>query len=318
MIMLSEADVTQLLSTGDAVTILEAALHAQLQGTAVNSPRKRTRIEQFVLHVLPAASVGPHLGAKLYMSGKGNPTFLYVLFGPEGFEALIAADQLGRMRTGAASGLATKYLSAPDASRLVQFGAGNQAFNQIEAVASVRPITHVSIFNRSHERAAALAATVTKRLGITVECNTDLTSALARTDVISTMTSSATPLFSGRDLPQSVHINAAGSNRATHREIDEMTLDRAQVIMVDDIEQARSEAGDFLGAARFDWGRVQPLSDIFALKPSQEPRITLFESLGIGLWDLAMASELVTRARARGLGFTVDCPTFFAVPSLTP
>ena len=220
MLMLSERDVAQLLSTADAVEILEAQLRLEDQGAAQSIPRQRARNGGYVLHVLPAATAGAYLGTKLYLSGGASTQFVYLLFGPTGLKALIAADHLGRIRTGAASGLATKYLARPDAKRLVVIGAGNQAFSQIEAVCAVRPIEHVTICNRNAERARQLAAIVRRHVSAEVEMSSDTSHAVAQADVICTITNAKEPVFEGADLPASVHINAAGSNRATHREID--------------------------------------------------------------------------------------------------
>jgi len=314
MILLSEYDVAQLLTTAEAIPLLEAQLRLAVAGQAENIPRRRARSEGYVLHVLPAASAGPHLGAKLYLSGGASVPFVYLLFGASGLEALIAADYLGRTRTGAASGLATKYLAKPAASRLVIFGAGNQALSQVEAVLAVRPIRHITICNRSDERAQAFAAKLRGKTDAEIEITGDIARAVAGADIISTMTSAKDPLFCGSDLAASVHINAAGSNRATNAEIDHDTLARASSIFVEDVEQAKLEAGDFLRDPSFDWARIQPLSEIFTYDQAEKNEITLFESLGIGLWDLALAVELVERARSQGLGQEVNLDGFFRLP----
>lgn len=314
MIFLSERDVAQLVSTAEAVELLEAALRAQAAGDAQSIPRIRARNDKYVLHVLPATAVGPQLGAKLYLTGGPSVRFIYLLFGSAGLEAMIAADHMGRMRTGAASGLATKYLAKRVARHLVVVGAGHQSYSQIEAIAAVRPIERVTICGRTPERAQCLAETVRQTLALHVDVSDDIASAVASADVISTVTASPEPVFSGTDLSSNVHINAVGSNRATHREIDHETLARASVIVADDVEQARSEAGDLLRNPGFDWTRVQPLARIFSLTEPPSGTVTLFESLGIGLWDLAMAVEVVKRARERQIGRQIDLDGFFASP----
>jgi alanine dehydrogenase len=314
---LTEEDVVATLTVRDALRLLDPAAHAQAEGRAENKPRQRVRAGQSVLQVLPAA-YGDRLGHKSYLVAPKprGARFLYLLFAASGeMLALFEADALGQIRTGAASGLATRFLAREDARTLGVIGTGWQAHTQIEAVCAVRPIERIRVFGRNPERRHAFCEERSAKLGIPVEPAGSAREAVSGADVVCTITNSMTPVLEGAWLTPGTHVNAAGSNRANAREIDVETVARAAVVAVEDLAQAKVESGDLLFAAesgRWSWDRAVLLSDVVAGKKSgrtADDEITLFESLGIGLWDLAVASHVYDACLASGRGSRLPIPS---------
>jgi ornithine cyclodeaminase/alanine dehydrogenase-like protein (mu-crystallin family) len=228
--------------------------------------------------------------------------------------ALIEADKLGQLRTGAASGLATRVLARPDAHVATIVGTGWQARTQLEAVCRVRPIERAYAYGRDPAHRQLFCDEMSALLGLPVEPATDLAGALAVSQVAITMTNATDPVLFGAQLAPGTHVNAAGSNRAVAAEIDAEVVRRATVVAVENVAQAKVESGDLLLAERagaFDWSRAVLLSDLVAGRVpgrTSPGDITLFESLGIGLWDIAAASYVYDRCVETGRGREVDLP----------
>lgn len=314
---LTEGDVVATMTIRDALTLVEHAARALAEGRAQNRPRQRAYLPSSVLQVL-AASYGSRMGHKTYtvaMKGRGA-RFWYTLFNENGeMLALMEADALGQMRTGAASGVATRFLARDDAHTLAVIGTGWQARSQLEACFHVRDITRVLVYGRNAERRANFCEEMTERIGHPVEPVESAREAVAEADVVCTMTNSSTPVFEGAWLRPGTHVNAAGSNRANAQEIDVETVTRAAVVAVEDIAQAKVESGDLQAAnesGTWAWEHATLLSDIIAghaLGRTGDDQITLFESLGVGLWDLAAASHVFDKCIVEGRGTRLPIPS---------
>lgn len=318
---LTEDDVGRLLTMDDCLKAVETALRDLAEGRAVNRPRSRAALPGAMLHALPSASSTlARMAAKVYATSPGGAHFVVLLFDARTSEvlAVIEADRLGQMRTGAVSGVATRHMSRPDAATLGILGTGWQARSQVAAIARVRRLRAVRAFGRDRRRLADFCAAATAEIGVEVMPAADAESAVRDADVVVTATSAATPVLSGRWLAPGTHLNAVGSNRADRREIDSDAVTRATLIVCDSIEQARMEAGDLLLAASpgspgapgspAPLERAVELADIVAgRRPGRRtPQdITLFKSLGLGIEDLAAASVVYDRALAAGAGRVV-------------
>jgi alanine dehydrogenase len=310
---LTEEQVAALLPIGDAITALDEAFRALAGGTAQVRPRQRVILPGSVLQVMPAGlttSTGAGLGLKAYAIGHGGVQFVFLLFDPDDghLQALMQANRLGQIRTGAASGLATRYMARANAQTVGIFGTGWQARSQLAAVCAVRPIRLARCYSRDAGRRERFAQEMSAELGIRVTAAPDPRTVVEGADVIITITSAREPVFDGAWLAPGSHVNAAGINQATRREIDDTTIQRAGTIAVDLLEQARSECGDLLAAERagvFDWGRATELAPIVAGSvPARHGRdeITLFESQGIALEDVAVGALVYRRAMEQGIG----------------
>lgn len=309
--VIREADVEALVGMPEALEAVETAFVEQAGGSGINEPRRRVRQPNGTLHLLGGALMKRgYWGFKAYTATREAVRFVVNLYDVRSgaLLALIEADRLGQLRTGAASGIATKYLARPDAAVLALFGTGFQAEAQLAAIAAVRELRATQVYSRTPERRDAFAAKMSAQLGVPVLPVDTPSAALAGADIITTITTASGPVFNGNELRPGTHINAAGSNAAIRIELDLNTIRRADRIYTDDLAQARIESGDLITANErnaCDWARVRPLADVVAGliegRPSPEA-ITLFESQGIALWDIALAATIYERATAAGLG----------------
>ncbi len=247
------------------------------------------------------------VGIKVYASNPkvGAPSFVVLLFDSQTAQLLasIEASILGQIRTGAASGVATRRLARDDASRLALFGSGFQAETQLEAVACARDLESVRVYSRKPERREAFAQRMGEKLGLEVVASSSPEEAMDGADIVTTVTSARYPVFPGERLQPGTHINAAGSNHIMRRELDAESIRRASVIAVDSLEQAHMEAGDLTQAVDegvLDWNEVCELHDVLAgSRPGRSVRdqITLFESQGLAVEDVALAEYLYDKYR---------------------
>ncbi len=312
---LTESDVEQLLTMDIAIAALENAFRLQAQGLAFNHPRYRLPLGggTFMFMAATASGLGV-MGTKTYGVTKAGVRFYVNLFSTDTSEllAVIEASRLGQVRTGAASGVATRLMARPDASVVGTIGAGYQARTQLEAICRVRKITGARVYSRTAEARAQFAQTIGPELGVPIVAVTSAEECVRGSDIVVTITSSATPVFSGDWLSPGTHINAAGSNHISRRELDVETIKRASVIVADDIDTARIECGELIhaierGAA--SWHQVRNLSSIVAgeMPGRNSPLdITLFESQGLALEDIAVAARLYDLARPRGIGTAIE------------
>lgn len=317
-LLLTEAEVAELLSMDELVEAVEKGFRYLGEGTARNSPRSRSITPEGTLHVMHAAvpALGV-LGVKSYASTTGGARFVAVMFSlADGEPLLIAeADRLGQMRTGAASGVATRHLSREDSSTIALIGAGWQARSQVEAIACVRRVAQVKVFSRSVERRETFAAEMSAGLGIGVEPSSSAEEAIEGADIVVTATNSREPVLRGAWLRPGVHINAIGSNAASRMELDAEAVRRSDVIAADSVEQAKIECGDLLSpelAGESIWDRVVEMGAIVAgTAPGRGRRdeITLFESQGVATEDVMALELLYRKAKAAGAGRQIPLST---------
>jgi alanine dehydrogenase len=310
ILYLTEADVVRLFSMHDAIRLVEDAAKALGEGRAMNCPRQRPRTATTVLHVLPAAYGEANvMGLKAYTAGKRGTAFYYLLFDADGMLlAFIEANALGAIRTGAASAVATRYMSREESSTVAIIGAGRQARTQLEAIVHVRNVTRIRAWNRSRERLDTFVSEMGEKIGKKIEVAAGVREAVEGADIVVTMTSAAQPVVEGAWLAPGTHVNAAGSNNVARREIDAQVVARSAIVAVEDLAQAKVESGDLklaIDEGQFSWERAVLLGDIVAGKtPGRHDarEITLFESLGIGLWDAVSARHIYDRAVAEHAG----------------
>ena len=310
-LFLNEKEVSALLTMPLALDAVETAHRQLAQGKAVDVPRQRTRLPQSALHILQGAL--PELdafGYKAYTSNRSGVRFMVYVFSAKNGNLRIAleANRLGMMRTAAASGVATNYLARKDAHVLGIFGAGWQAEGHIEAINAVRPLSLVKVFARNKERLAAFCARLSEKLGIRVVACASAEETVRESDIVSTVTTAATPLFEADWVSPGTHINGAGSNSLIRQEISEATIKRCNLIVVDSVETALKEAGDLLPLlekGRLLERELLELGDIIVGKESgraTSESITLFESQGMAIQDIALAVRLQALAEEKGMG----------------
>src|SRR5260370_21730504 len=253
-----------------------------------------------------APSLGVH-GFKAYTTIRECVRFIVMLFSAQNGQllAIIEADWLGCMRTGGASGVATKYLARPDAKIVGLIGAGHQAITHLMGVCALRQISGVYVYSRRPRQCAIFCDEMTRLLNIDVKPVTTAQQAVEAADILVTATTSPDPVLRGEWLKSGCHINAIGSNCAQRLELDVSTLQLSSLIVTDSREQARIEAGDLIIPANeglFDCNEVYNLADVIVGNAPQRELpddITLYKALGIALEDIAASADVYKLAGER-------------------
>jgi ornithine cyclodeaminase/alanine dehydrogenase-like protein (mu-crystallin family) len=311
VLYLTEDDVRQVLTMDMAIEAVELGLKKVAIDEAVNIPRARSQTDHCMLHVMSAAgkTLG-FMGYKAYVTSKRGARFHFHLFDGKTGEHLawMNADHLGQVRTGAATAVATKYMSRADSTRVGIFGSGKQARTQIEGICKVRSVMRVNVFSPNEERRRRFAEE------LSVHCQTDVVpvsnpeEAAADLDIVVTATSSREPVLHGSWIAEGTHLNIIGSNFLGKAEIDLQTIKRCKKIVVDSKDQARLEAGDLKPAVEdglLHWAEVQELGHVIAGRYQGREHlqdITMFKSLGVAIEDVATAGRVYTNAKQMGIG----------------
>ena len=312
-LLLREADVQAVIEMDDVIAAVTAAMKELGEGVAQNEPRRRAFAPGGLLNVMFASYPGGRCtGLKAYTVADGKVRFLVVLFALDGsLEALIEADFMGSYRTGAATAVAVRALSPPGPKTVALIGAGWQAGTQALALSRVLEIKELRVFSRDGDRRTAFARDQEDQLGITTVAAGSAELAVRGADVVVTVTTSPSPVIEDAWVEPHAVVVAAGSNFRNRAEIPADLVARAQTVVVDQLGAAQLESGDLIAAheaGRFDWSRTVELGAVVAGKWQRlpDPGITLFESHGLALWDLAAGSVVLAGAREKNLGEEVQ------------
>jgi ornithine cyclodeaminase/alanine dehydrogenase-like protein (mu-crystallin family) len=302
---LTEADVAKLLTPADAIAAVEACFQRLARGEVENRPRVRQSVDGGVFAVMPAVDRELRLaGVKSYAWVPQGTPFVVCLFDFDRGEltAVIEADKLGQLRTGAARAVAPKYLARDGASTLGVLGCGWQAESQVLCIREAVPtIERVVVYCRTEENLAKFCRRVKAEPG---ETHRDP----AEQDIVVTVTTSRDPVLRGEWLQPGALVGAVGANDRRARELDNAVLERASFVCCDSIEQAKLESGDLIEPIEqglLDWLEVHELHEVVAgeLQGRQSPDdVVLFKSNGIAAWDVAIGALAVERAREQGVG----------------
>jgi ornithine cyclodeaminase/alanine dehydrogenase-like protein (mu-crystallin family) len=307
-IFISNDDVRQILTMQATVDILDDLFLQESRGLVENIHRQRRKFADGGAATLMGGAV---LGSRVYGVRHSNHSLLYDTASGD-LLAVIEPRVVANLRTGAASGVATKYMAREDASVVGCIGTGRQAMAQLQAMLAVRPVKQVKVYSRSAERREPFAKEAAAKLGIDVQAVASPDDCLRDSQILVAITNSRTPVFDGSLLDPGTHVNAAGANSYNRCEVDNTTITRSSVIAVDNLDQAKNECGELILAAQegvFRWGQAVELHEIVGGRVNGRPSpdaITLFESQGIGIEDVACYAYVYREARERGLG--VDLP----------
>ena len=313
---IKEDEVRQLLAMPKTVELVEQALRDRAEGRAIDTPRVRTAIPAGSLQIMQGAVPGMNLiGYKAYYSARSKGTRYFVhLFNAETREptAIVEASYLGMVRTGAASGVAARYLARKNSAVVAMIGAGKQAVGQLEAVCVTCSVREVRVYSRTMERAREFCNAMSGKLGISMHAVATGADAVRGADIINVITKAATPVLEGAWLEPGQHINAAGSNTFKRRELDETAVRRSSPVVVDARGTARNESGDLLPlveAGLLDWDTLPELGEIIVGQVpgrTTNEQITLYESHGMCIQDLYTAQHVLDLARQKNIG--IDLP----------
>lgn len=309
---LNEADVTALVDMSAAIEAVEGAFRHWAAAKADNVPRARANASGIVLHSMSAAAEYLGLvGWKCYTTTRSSARFLVGLYNADDgtLAALIEADRLGQLRTGAATAVAAEWMAEPGCTELGVIGAGKQAATQLAGLAKVRPLKRALVYSRNPDKRHVFCAWMAHDLGIAVEPVDRPQSAVAELPMVVTATTSREPVLDGAWLAEGTFVAAVGCNWPNRAEIDAATVARAAVVVCDDVEACRREAGDFRDALErraFDWSHAVNLCDVVSGRAAGRPRgregVRLFKSVGLALEDVALGAEILRRARQQNVG----------------
>jgi alanine dehydrogenase len=307
---LSEQEVVDCLPMSKAIELVEGAFHQLADGSALNHPRRRVILPTgAVLHYM-AAGTPEYFGLKAYSAhAKTGAHFEVLLYRSSDALPLatLEANRLGQIRTGAATGVATKYLAREDASVAAIIGSGFQAQTQLEAVANVRTLREVRVWSRKQERREEFARTCAEKFNLNVRATETARECVDGADIVVTATSSKVPVFESAWIAPGTHVNGTGSNWAERRELPaELVFERAAVVAVDSVEVAKIESGDLLiplGDYKSFPG-VELSGIVAGTRPGRAnaDQITVFKSNGLAVEDIAVAGYVYEEALRRGLG----------------
>jgi ornithine cyclodeaminase/alanine dehydrogenase len=305
VLYLTEDDVAALLGAAEALEAIEACFRRMAAGAVENRPRYRLGLDGGRLAVMAAADLElGYAGVKSYAEFGHGTRFVVLLFDAQRPElaAVIEADRLGQLRTGAASGVAARYLARPGARTLGLIGCGRQAETQVACIrAAVPTIERVVAYCRTPERLASFCERVGAEAGTSHR-------EPAEQDVVVAVTTSRDPVLRGEWLRPGALVCAVGANTARARELDNVVLERASFVCCDSLDQARIESGDLIEpvqAGVLDWLEVHELQEVVAGEVTgrhDEGDVVVFKSNGIAAWDVAIGAAALERARQQGVG----------------
>lgn len=301
---ITEQQVEELITVKECIEVLRKLFALEF----INIPRYRLKSQNSLLHVMSASvpALGV-MGLKAYGTSKEGANFAVLLFHEKtgALLAVVEADKLGQIRTGAASGLATDLLASKDARIGAIIGAGYQAETQLMAIDGVRRFGEIRIYSRSPESRQTFIANMQNKIRRSVKLvdSPSAESAARDADVICVITSSREPVLFGSWLKPGCHVNAAGVNWSNKREIDEQCVRKASLIVADNREQSKIEAGDLTHVlSELEWENVAELRDLVKGRVGRRsPQdITLFKSNGIAAEDVAAAHYLLEKLSQSG------------------
>ena len=315
---LTESDVAELVDMPECLEIVEQAFRELASGQARNIPRARASMPGAMLHTMSASAeyLGV-LGWKAYTSTKQGLRFHVALYSAESGEclSLIQADWLGQLRTGASTGVACRSLLPSGPKTVGLFGTGTQARTQLLAICAATDVEHAFVFGRDESRRAEFARRMAAETGCSVEAASSPTEAARDRDIVVTATTSKTPVVTSEDISASTLVCAIGSNFKRKQEVDTPTVERSRLVVADQIEQCRIEAGELIAAADaglLNWDEVVELGSLLTRDPpitesENGPGDLLFyKSVGLAVQDVALAHVIYQKAVERGLGIELD------------
>jgi ornithine cyclodeaminase/alanine dehydrogenase-like protein (mu-crystallin family) len=322
--VLNQGEVRELLPMGECIEVMEAALASLARGEVLLPLRQITWLPdgRSALATMPAYA--GHLGAvgvkviTVFPGNEGSELDAHqgavLLFESERGRPLLLCDatEVTAVRTAAVSGVATDHLAREDARDVAILGSGTQARSHVEAMLAVRDVRSIRVWSRSEDRTRAFAERESQARGLKIEAVPTAEEAVRRADIVCTTTSAREPVLLGEWLRPGTHVNAVGFSGPRGREVDGETVARAR-LYVDRRESAVSEKGDVVmaveeGAIGEDHivGELGEVLIDAAPGRSSPEEVTLFESAGLAIEDLAAAHHLHRKAAEKGIGTRVE------------
>jgi ornithine cyclodeaminase/alanine dehydrogenase-like protein (mu-crystallin family) len=312
---LSNDDIRALVSADEARDVIRELFVYESIGQAENHPTTELTIPGGFFRIKAGVAYGcKTFGFKAYGGIARASRYLVHVYSLETGQQLgiVDARQLTEIRTGAVSGLGTDLMARKDASVVGMIGTGREAREQILAVSRVRPLRQVRCWSRSEENRANYARDVTEKLGIEANPSATPEECVRDTDIVVTITSAKDPIVDGEWLRDGTFICGVGATTAERRELHGNAVDRCGTIVVEHLPQAQGESGELIDAVErgaLTWDRVHELKDIVSGKvPARASvdEINLFDTIGVGTEDIAIATFALQKAEKLGAGREID------------
>jgi alanine dehydrogenase len=312
---ISEQQIVSLMNLLGAIEALEAGLAQQASGAARNMGKTHVAWGHSNLHAIGAAFEGAGIvGTKTWAHTEGGACPLLLLFDSANgqLKAILEAFALGQMRTGGISGVATKWLSRPDADVLALIGTGKQALAQLAAVAAVRRLKLVRVYSPTPEKRRAFVERARGQFDIEIVEAASVEAAVADAPIVTTVTRAKEAFLPASALAHGTHVNAVGAITEERIELADDVFARCTRAVVDDLDSAKRLSTEFARAygARGAWHEVTSLCDVVAqgLSRNASDDITVFKAMGMGVSDLALGLRLYSLARKAGMGMPLPQP----------
>ena len=310
-IFLSESEVAKLIDFPTAVDVLTDAFLSQAQGTASNRPRIRIPINGGTYNLMAAANLAKNVvGLKVYTASKNGAPMLIVLHAADGtgLLAIMEGGKISGCRTGAMSGISAKYMARSGKHVLGVIGSGFQARAQILGVLAAVSVERVVVFSRNKEKVDAFVKSMASEIPVPISAVSSTDQVCAESSVVVLITNSSEPVVLTEQIRPGTHVIAAGNNTWLRNEFEPTLAAKASIVVVDDVDQARIEAGELMRASElglFNWDRAVSLASVVSgirKGRTSDEDITLFSSQGIGLLDVAVATHVYGQAKEKSLG----------------
>jgi alanine dehydrogenase len=305
---LGEGLVKELLTMDECIEVLDDLFQQEARGQAENTPTTEFHLPGAGFLRLKAGLIDGSdcLGFKTYSPRGRRLVFVYDLQAE--LQGIVDAIHLTQVRTGAMSAVATRYMARPGSATLGIMGTGKEARTQVEALSRVLKLQQVKAYSRNPENRERFAKEMSQRLELNVEPVDTPEASIKDVDVVVTATSANTPILPGAWLQPGMHVNAIGATGMFRRELDEDAILRAAIVVVEHLPQAQAEIGELIHLAqrgKLRWSAVRELRDVVsgAIPGRSHPEdLTLFDSIGVGTEDVAVAAHLIRKARAARMG----------------
>jgi ornithine cyclodeaminase/alanine dehydrogenase-like protein (mu-crystallin family) len=318
ILWITGSEVSELVDLESAIEALQAGLKLEGSGDAKNVTKALgTWGDGSSMHALGSMFPGAgYVGFKTWANTKKGAFALFELFDSNSGQllALIEAGVLGQLRTSAIAGVATRYLAKPDADELALIGSGHQAVMQVVAVTAVRPLKRLRVYSPTEANRKAFVEEAKSLFSFDVVEAKSVKEATSGAPIVTIVTRAREPFFSASDLDRGSHLNAVGAILPAFSEFNQDVFDRASLVVVDHIPNAKVASFEF--KKRYDggggnWADVKELSEIVAKNITRpaDADVTLFKALGMGISDLSIARSVYEQAKAKGIGREIPRPT---------
>ena len=313
-IWITEADVVGLISLPEAIDELENTLALEAEDQAASMPKTHLMVaSNDAMHAIGGAASGEGIcGFKTWINVQGKSETTMTLFSMEDGACLgvIETTALGQMRTASVTGVGTRRLAPAGADHMGIVGTGKQSLPQIAAVHAVRPLKEVRVSSRNSDTRRIFAENVTAMLGIPTRDVDTIEEAVSESPLVTLITNSTEAFLTADMLAEGCHLNAMGAIVPSRVEFTDDVFDRADLIAVDSLSSVRDLSTEFrtrYGEDETAWQDVRTIASVIAddISRPDGADVTLFKAMGMGLSDLALAIEILKRARKQNKGHKV-------------